>query len=312
MYDLLDYNRRLASGEPVSRQMLMDGIGGIWSRVSGFQPFGKFLFARTTEHRLIVEGMDDQLSATGEFHQKKMSLELTGFLSGQQSKNCRNALQTHVLWKYDQQHPYSIDDKKHLLSCLDAIRTKLPCNATMQQAIVASLARSINRDFEFVNDPHGMTNARDHSMFLNFQWLMSRMKPGRKVIVWAATVHLAKSPDPNAVEKPAWHSFGWTVAHEMKIHPVTIGFSAFSGTFGRHKPKPLPNAPSDSLEARAFGRASSDVVYANKTSLKRAGKIAARVYGSAFQTAKWANVIDGLVIFHDDEPVTLIEQNASQ
>ncbi|HET8941154.1 MAG TPA: erythromycin esterase family protein [Rudaea sp.] len=312
LYDLLDYNRTLASGQPVTRQMLLDGIGGVWSRVSVFQPFGNFLFERTSSHKLVVEGMDDQLSATGEFHQKRMPLELAGNLPGRQAESCRDALQTHVLWKYDQQHPYVISDKIQLLSCLDAIRTKLPAGATMQRAIVVSLARSISRDFDFANDPNGLMNSRDHSMFLNFEWLMSQMKPGRKVIVWAATVHLAKSPDVNSPMQAAWHSFGWRVAREMKIHPVTIGFSALDGSFGRHQPQPLPIAPNDSLEARAFAGTSKDVVYENKASLKRAGEIAARAYASAFETAEWADVIDGLVIFRHDEPITLIPQNVSR
>ncbi|MEO8801898.1 MAG: hypothetical protein ABI304_05960, partial [Rudaea sp.] len=56
----------------------------------------------------------------------------------------------------------------------------------------------------------------------------------------------------------------------------------------------------------AFANTSADIVYENKASLKRAGKIAARVFGSEFQTDEWDNVIDGLVIFRNDQSVQLI------
>ncbi len=237
MYDFLDYNRRLAMGKPVSGQMLLDSIGGLWSWVAQFQPLGTFLFEHSKNRRLTVYGMDDQLSATGEFQQGQLAPELTGYLAGEQATDCNNILEKHIFWKYDQQHPYSVDDKKRILGCLQAIQSKLPASAKMQRAMTASLVRFISRDFEFDNDWTGGSSARDHSMFLNFQWLMSRLKPENKVIVWAATVHLARSHGVNSVTHQPWTSFGWQVAHEMKIKPVTIGFSALSGTYGRHKPQ---------------------------------------------------------------------------
>lgn len=177
MYDFLDYNRRLGAGQPVSRHMLLDSIGGLWSWVAQFQPLGTFLFEHSQDRRLTVYGMDDQLSATGEFQQGQLAPELTGYLAGRLATDCRNFLEKHIFWKYDQQHPYSVDDKKRILGCLRAIQSKLPASATMQRAMTASLVRDISRDFEFYNDMTGPARARDHSMFLNFQWLMSRLKP---------------------------------------------------------------------------------------------------------------------------------------
>jgi erythromycin esterase-like protein len=58
--------------------------------------------------------------------------------------------------------------------------------------MIESLKRSLARDFvkdDFTKSGQEVMwiNDRERSMYLNFQWLLSRLPKNSKVIVWAAT-----------------------------------------------------------------------------------------------------------------------------
>lgn len=96
-------------------------------------------------------------------------------------------------------------------------------------------------------------------MYLNFQWLLSRLPAHSKVIVWAANTRVAKDmrgvPGEEGVVP-----FGSYIRRKFKSRAFALGFSAYSGSYAMtgQPVRPWSVAPDDSLEAQVFaGRQSS-------------------------------------------------------
>jgi len=178
--------------------------------------------------------------------------------------------------------------------------------------MVDSLKRNFARNFtedDFTKSGQAVAwdNDRDRSMYLNFEWLLSRLPPHSKVIVWAATVHLAK--DVSGVS--GWKGsvpLGSDLHREFGNRAYSVGFSANSGSYAfTHQPvSQLSVAPTTSLEGQAFANRDTDTVYLSREQLRRLGPVAARPLGTNFKTARWDAVLDGLVIFREERaPVYL-------
>lgn len=252
--------------------------------------------------------MDDQLSSTSEYTQGTMSSDLSDFLAGPAREDCLQALRQHLLWTYPKDKPYSIDDQKKLLSCLNTIKISIQKQQSKKSILLrvaTSLAENISRDFTFDRDDVGSINARDRAMFNNYLWIKSRLHKTDKLLVWAATEHLIDSDQIVAPIRP----FGWYVASETSDKPKVVGFGILGGDFGRHSTKSLSAAPEDSLEAIAFRDTSSNTLFESRSELERFGKISARVFGDGFTSANWSTFFEGLVLIREDKPVALLRRN---
>lgn len=75
---------------------------------------------------------------------------------------------------------------------------------------------------------------------------------------------------------------------------------------------PLAPAPPDALEGRAFPPGSPEMCYFDHRALAELGPIAARALDAKHARANWADVLDGLVVFHDDRPPTFVRGTQPQ
>jgi len=308
IYDLLDIQRRLRNGGDVSKQEMLDAVGGIWSDTREFQDAADFLAARLRKKTVVIDGMADHIGATGDYVNSHMASELASYLPKAKRDACLDKFETHINWKYDAAHPYTATDKAALLTCLhDISNEQLKSNARdgwIPRAVIASLTRYISRDFIFDNDWDGGFRERDRSMAMNFE-LLSREHPATKTIVWGATIHLAKSLKNVSGGTSKLQAFGPTVIKDMGLRPFVIATSALSGTEGRAKPKPLPTAPADSLEVQSFQNTNDTVVYKNAIQLSELGSIPARIVTGDYTRADWQTAIDALVVFKVDTAVSI-------
>ena len=72
--------------------------------------------------------------------------------------------------------------------------------------------------------------------------------------------------------------------------------------------RPLSVAPDDSLEAQMFAGRRSDAVYLSLKQLEKFGSIRARPLGSRFKTARWSEVLDGMLIFREEHSPDFIRR----
>jgi erythromycin esterase-like protein len=313
IYDFLNIQKRLNSGQEVTEPMISTAIGGLWA-THEVQPLIPFLLRRAKAGRVILGGLDDQLGR-GTYAQHEMPSDLVEYLQGDEKARCLAILQRHTLWQYTDDSPYGPKDKALILGCLDSIETVLtrapPSAAPLREdykEMVESLKSLLGWDFR-QNVPKSVDesildrNDRDHWMYVNFQWLLSRLPAHSKVIVWAANVHVAK--DLSGVPgKEGLVPFGLYVRREFKSHAFALGFSAYSGSYAMtgQPVLQLSVAPDDSLEAQALAGRDSDTVYIPLEQLRKFGLVAARPLGTSFSMARWDEVLDGLFVFREEQP----------
>lgn len=250
-----------------------------------------------------------------------MPLDLVEYLQGDAKTQCLSILQKHMLWQYSNDSPYSPKDKALILGCLDKIETNFSktqfSDVPFREydiAMIESLKRNFARDFRADVQKNADPSiqdfiARDQSMYLNFQWLMSRLPSHSKVIVWAATTHVAK--DLSGVPgQESRVSLGSYIRRAFNDNSFVVGFSACSGSYGmaRQPVRQLSVAPDLSLEGQAFAANNSDTRYFNLNELRKFGDIPARPLGADFKTAKWDEVLDGLVVFREEQPPDFSKQ----
>lgn len=308
IYDFVNIQEQARSRHDVTDSMVAAAIGGLWANKE-VQPLIPFLRERVTSGSVYLGGLDDQLGR-GTWAQKEMPSTLAAYLPDDQKARCLAILQKHTLWQYTDDAPYGPQDKARILGCLDGTGAQLRETGTAgrgdELAMVDSLKRQFDRDFQSV--PTGTdadtlwVNKRDRSMYVNFCWLLSQLPPNSKVIVWAATVHLAKelSTVPGETGRIP---LGFYIHRDFRSRAFALGFSAYSGSYAPvgHPAQPLSPAQQGSLEDRSFAGHGGDTVYLSPRMLRKIGPIVARPLGTNFETARWDRVLDGLVIFRREQ-----------
>ncbi len=311
IYDFLNIQKRLNSSLEVTEPMISAAIGGLWA-THEVQPLIPFLLDRAKADRVILGGLDDQLQR-GSYAQREMASDLVEYLQGDEKARCLAILQRHALWQYTDDSPYGPKDKALILGCLDSIETgltKAPSSAAPFREYYTEMVESLKRllAWDFRQDvPKGVDesilnrNDRDHWMYMNFQWLLSRLPAHSKVIVWAANVHVAKDLTGVPGEE-GLVPFGFYVRREFKSRAFALGFSAFSGSYAfvGQPVRQLSAAPDTSLEWRSFANRDSDTVYISLKQLRKFGSVGARPLGTDFKTARWDDALDGLVVFREE------------
>jgi erythromycin esterase-like protein len=304
IYDFLNMQRRLKSGQEVTESMVAAAIGGLWA-TREVQPLIPFLLRKAKAGSVLLGGLDDQVGR-GSWAQREMPAGLAGHLAGEEKSRCLAIWQRHMLWHYGSDAPYGPKDKALILGCLERVG-----GSEYDGAMVESMKRLFARDFR-ADVPSGADtrvrdgNDRDQSMFLNFRWLMARLPAHGKVIVWAATTHVAK--DLSGVSGgEGTISFGSYVRREFGDSAFALGFSAHSGSYALpgQPVRQLSAAPGDSLEGRAIADRKS---YLSLGELRKMGAIPGRALGAGFKTARWDEVVDGMVVFREERPPEVVRR----
>ena len=309
-YDYINIQKKLKSGQDVTDSMISAAIGGLWA-TKEVQPLIPFLREKVKAGTVTLGGLDDQLEM-GTYAQREMPSDLVQYLQGDERSRCLATLQKHMLWQYTDDAPYGPPDKAKIVGCLDRIEARLSQEgeskapwAEEDRAMIDGLKRNFAREFpeKFAKsaDPDVTFNERDRSMYLNFRWLLSRLPSHSKVIVWAATVHTAK--DLSGVsEFDGRLPLGSYIRRDFKDRAFTLGFSAYSGSYAfvGQPVRQLSAAPDTSLEWRSFANRDSDTVYISLKQLRKFGSVGARPLGTSFKTARWDDVLDGLVVFREE------------
>jgi len=309
-YDYINIQKKLKSGQDVSDSMISAAIGGLWA-TKEVQPLIPFLREKMKAGSVTLGGLDDQVGR-GTYAQREMPSDLVQHLQSDEQSRCLATLQKYMLWQYTDDAPYGPAENARIVGCLDRIEarlsqpgdTKAPWaeeDRAMIDSLKRFLARNLAEEFTRSADPDAAWNGRDRSMYLNFQWLLSRLPGHSKVIIWAATVHAAKDlSGARGFERKV--PLGSYISRDFKDRAFFLGFSAYAGSyaFTGQPIRRLGAAPATSLEARSFANRHADTVYLSLEQLRKFGSVEARPLGITFTTATWDDVLDGLIVFREE------------
>src|ERR1022692_4417349 len=94
IYDFLNIQKKLKSGQEVTEPMIAAAIGGLWA-AREVQPLIPFLREKVGTGNLTIGGLDDQLGR-GTYAQREMPAGLVEYLPGDEKARCLATLQKHT------------------------------------------------------------------------------------------------------------------------------------------------------------------------------------------------------------------------
>lgn len=308
-YEFIHLNRRLRMRQAVIAENISSAVGGLWKFNQEFQPLPSFLLAKAQSGQVFLGGIDDQLGQAGQgYANQEMVVELTNLLPQQERQACSIALRKRIFSDYPDASPYSQSDRTQIETCLSAVNRANAEDKSSdlkergeRQEMISAAKRWISRDF--TSDAEYTVN-RDRSMFQNFEWLLKQQPRRHKVIVWAATVHIAKQGGPTWGDRTG-ANFGSLVHRKCGDRAFSLGFSSLGGSYkemGRPEVQVVPAAPLDSVEARASHGNNSDAIYIGPGQLAAMGTAPGAFFRHSYQTLSWSTFLDGVVVFREEHP----------
>ncbi|MCY1042767.1 erythromycin esterase family protein [Corallococcus sp. bb12-1] len=316
-YDFLHIQSGVEEGQPVTNGVLAAAIGGFWANEET-APLISFLSERINAGTLVAGGIDDQLNR-GTYASRQMTRDLMSFLEGPRQAECTEKTERHVSWKYDDASLLTVESLKFILGCwkeVESVLSRPGAAATARAGRQLQMVRNLERNF--IRQVYRMSltpeqnkggwdlkdfNTRDHSMFMNLEWLLAQSPKPRKAIVWLATLHAAKDLKGLGTNHRNRVQFGAHVQEKFGSQSFALGFSALSGRYAlgpSDRTHTLAPARADSLEAWAFSNHTSDTRYLDGSQLRDLGARVARPLDYSWMTASWATVLDGLLIFREE------------
>jgi erythromycin esterase-like protein len=307
-YQFIHLNQKLRIGRDVSTQDLLSAVGGLWEFDQEFQPLASFLLSKAQSGQAFLGGLDDQL---GEYGQDYANIELvsdlTNLLPPPERQVCSATLHKRIYSGYTEAAPYSKSDRSRIDACLSEIDRATAADKAAgvkemqeRQEMISAAERWISRDFS--SGSESIVN-RDRSMFQDFEWLQNREPKRHKVIVWAATVHIAKKADP-AWGDHAGTNFGSFMHRKYGQDAFSLGSSALTGSYrqGAREIREMPAAPMDSVEVRALRGGDATASYVGPAQLGAMGTLPGAFFTHAYETLPWSTFLDGVVVFQSEHP----------
>lgn len=213
-YQFVELNRKLSEGNEVSREAIETSIGWLWRNQVDIDPLLEILPDVVNAKRVIIAGMDDQISGRGQNYANfDLPIELTLGLDSELRKTCIEALNWRVLQAFTKGNHYDGAKKKFILSCLES-------SDDSEDEQIAAMRASLIKDFQRDLLGHKEQFAgRGRSMYSNFEyWFDYAGKP--KTIIWSSTTHAVKIGPANT---------GELLHKRFDDDAYALGFSALSG-----------------------------------------------------------------------------------
>lgn len=293
IYDFLAFQQAVTE-QRATPVMLDRAIGGLWL-TRGLSAWRGWLFSKAADGKLLLGGLDDQVSATSDYAMANLPDLVAAHVPAQDAKECRQAVERNLNWRYDAEHQLDEAEQLRLQRCArlaaDTLAARTGPDAdTVQQKMAANLANLYDRQ----RDP-AEGRDRDEMMYRNFRWQSERLPKESKIIVWTATVHAARQQGGRP-HKP----LGTWLSEQWGERLAAIGFSAFTGhsSLAGNPIQPIPEAPPGSLEALTT-ESGTDWIYLDASALHEMGVVPSRLLGRV-TAADWSAYFDGVLVIREE------------
>ncbi len=332
LYDCRKAWQLMRSGPRPGEKAFGSGVFAIWAQSQQVQPLIKYLGERAREQRpLELAGFDCQFTA--EASSKYLPDELAAFFEklpqGADAKTQRAAvieackLLVVPPAKIEPRHTDAIAACRTELAAID-----LPAGvaetdfAFWKQFLKSAAAYAEGQQFlksRTMEDGQKYTNVRDPQMADNLVWLARTAYPGRKIIVWAASMHISRNPSeikliakdvngrPVEPRQAVTHfdnaqTMGHVAWRELSNDMYSVAFTAAEGNFKLawwNETRKLDPVVAGSFE-ELFRGAGFDIAFLDfrgrgETGAWLSEQRAARPLGHADSQADWTKVFDALV-----------------
>lgn len=324
IWDVGQVWRQVQAGSAVL-QASRGGIFAIWTGSEQVLPTLDYVANTVDSPRpLELAGFDTQL--TGQLARDSLRLLTDQFARHIESRVVQDPAWPDALaalhYLSNPSNPGSppADQRQNMLRLLAELRTDALARGTGDRdaAFWAQVLESLAAYTE-VSWPTGgssTNNLRDAQMARNLVWLANTRYAGRKIIVWAATVHTARNVAhlTNALgqrhyESTSFVPMGGEVYKALGPQMYAIGFTAAAGQYGAYwnTPQTMTAPRPGSLEAY-FVESGHTNAFLDLRALPAGGEwlrsIYARPFGYADFQGDWTSVLDAMIFTHNMAPST--------
>lgn len=290
IYGFIGFNKAAAQDNATQAQ-LDRAIGKFWW-MQELTDWREWLFRQSVAHRLLLGGLDDQISATSQYAMDMLPGLARVKLPPEDAAECEQAIDRNLHWRYDANHLYDDHERERLSRCATLALSRTENDSG--QAMLRNLASVYQRENKQAQAP-----SRDLVMYLNLLWYAEQLPKDAKLIVWTATVHAARAQGPLHEE-----TTGHLLAEMYGSRFSAVGFSACGGQsrMAGGPGKTLPHAPSESLEYQA-AHCEGEAAWLDHARLQAMGQTSSRLFGQ-FKTADWSQYFDGIIVISDETAPT--------
>jgi erythromycin esterase len=141
-----------------------------------------------------------------------------------------------------------LKDLQQLLLSGKEVTDSLTGSAGFWYQVTASIESQTRRYWQMVKGNE--VSVRDLQMAGNLIWLAEKAYPGKKIIVWAHNVHIAKSvsgltvgAQPPPAGEDAFVPMGYTIHHHFGNRAYCIGFSGAEGSYMNYEDGQILTVP---------------------------------------------------------------------
>ncbi|HJQ38130.1 MAG TPA: erythromycin esterase family protein [Thermoanaerobaculia bacterium] len=334
LYDCPKAWEFLVNGEE-PRAALSRGIFAIWSKSREVQPLLDYIGDEAkSAHPLEVAGIDSQ--TTGSAAEQFLAADLAAYLSRIDPKLAEGAewdrvarvigLLNQSAWELREAPVPSAEEQaafartierwQSLIAARDRSPATQPWSGSFWRQLLASLRAFAEQDWrtDYTTNatrvdgtPVSVFTMRDVQMGKNLIWLANERYPREKIIVWAATGHIARALPSVRTSDPKYARLytGWTPMGEIARKTLgeqlyALGFLSYEGEAARFAAKTatIVQSSRDSLED-LFARASFESALLDFRHLPAGhwlrSPLTAKLLGHTEMQADWTGVVDGVV-----------------
>jgi len=289
IYDFIGLERA-AETRTARPEQLDNAIGRFWW-TRELTPWRRALFEAATRQRVVVGGLDDQVSITSHYAEAVLPRLIAAASSESTATECRQTVSRNVGWTYDAKNPFDEREQLKLQQCARNAADAAAANRSFDPAdrvMLESFARYADRQ------RLGVTSGRDESMYRNLVWYLERLPANSRVVIWTATVHAARQRG-SLSEVP----LGARVVERWGDRVGTVGFTAYAGYTSRagRPASPITDAPPESLEATATSQSAWALLDSEK--LRAIGRVPSRLLGK-FVSETWSDYFDAVVVIRQE------------
>lgn len=289
IYDFIGFERA-AESRTATPEQLDNAIGRFWW-TRELTPWRRALFEAATRRRVVVGGLDDQVSITSHYADSALPRLIAAASSEGTAAECRQTISRNLGWTYDAKNPFDEREQLRLQQCARNAADAAAANRSLDAAdrvMLESFARYAGRQRQ------GASGGRDESMYRNLVWYLERLPANSRVVIWTATVHAARQRG-SLSEVP----LGARVVERWGDRAGTVGFTAYAGYTSRagRPASPISAAPPESLEGKATSESAWALLDSEK--LRALDPIPSRLLGK-FLSEKWSGYFDAVVVIRQE------------
>lgn len=302
------------------RPAIRRGLNRVWTESEQVQPLFDYIDERArTARPLEIAGFDSQLrAASRETLVAELSVVVQGLepslVSSEAWGPVQAALDSLIGGAY-YARPISSTQQQRIRNWLDAVTGAIDsANAAphdLQLAYWRQLLDNIKAHTDAMaawdpNDSEEFGSIRDEQMARNLIWLTREEYAGRKIIVWAATLHIIRNHRSIDRRRDGLSYDGMTVMghnawKDLGEQMYAVGFTAYRGNWGLYngEAQELPIPPEGSIED-LFGHTTIENALLDFRHIAQGGewlgqRLLMRPLGNHPMEADWTEVMDAVV-----------------